>query len=42
MHRAGFTETRFHPPLQILLKPTTKTLEARPHGVYSMLVAGFY
>jgi hypothetical protein len=24
MHRAGLSETRSHPPLQILLKPTTK------------------
>lgn len=30
MHRAGFTETRSHPPLQILLKPTTKNAGRPP------------
>jgi hypothetical protein len=34
MHRAGFTKTRSHPPLQNFAKADNqKTLEARPHGV---------
>jgi hypothetical protein len=30
MHRAGFSKTRSHPPLQILLKPTTKNAGSPP------------
>ena len=30
MRRAGFTETRSHPPLQIMLKPTTLDVDSPP------------
>ena len=38
-HRSGFSETRSHPTLKILLKRQPKTLETRMNGVLQHVYA---